>query len=164
MNRLLVFRDINKTYVMMRIVFLCKIELTLEHSTNGSRWQNNSIWKLGSATDVIRLPVLTLLMVTDNVSGTTTMPPMVPNNQTMTPMSIIKFPWASIFALAGNFCQSISNDSILRWPSGFQCQGWHRLNQYWYRIGIDCLQLFQLPRVPGLKKTIMEKSYLSSSK
>jgi hypothetical protein len=37
--------------------------------------------------------------------------------------------------------------------SGHRCQGWHRLHRYWYCIGIGCLQLFQLPRVPGLIKS-----------
>ncbi len=58
--------------------------LALGHLVNdGSRWRYNSIWKLGLATDVIGLPKLTLLLMTKNVSSTSTMPPLVPKSRSM---------------------------------------------------------------------------------
>jgi hypothetical protein len=43
--------------------------------------------RLESATDVIGSPMPTLLSVTEILSGSSPMPPMVPNNQLMTPMT-----------------------------------------------------------------------------
>ncbi len=43
--------------------------------------------RLESATDVIGSPKPTLLSVTEILSGTSPMPPTVPDNQSMTPMT-----------------------------------------------------------------------------
>jgi hypothetical protein len=87
-------------------------------------------------TDVIGLPMLTLLLVTNNVSGTTPTPPMVPDNPLMTTSlynlnyifatvlsAPLSFPRLLFFASVGNLCQSISNNSMLTLLSVTNCIG-----------------------------------------
>ncbi len=62
-----------------------------------------------------------------------------------------------MLALAKNFCQLISNNSILRWPLITDCIGspMPRLASaisYQYCIGINCLQLLELTNIPGLSQ------------
>ncbi len=56
----------------------------LGHSvTDGSRWRCDLIWSLGWTTDAIGSPMPMLLVVAEGALGTTMMPTMVPESQSM---------------------------------------------------------------------------------
>jgi hypothetical protein len=67
----------------------------------------DSMPRLELATDVIGSPMPTLLSVTEILSGTSPMPLMVPDNQSMTPMTI-GFYRLPFYHRVQILCQSIS--------------------------------------------------------